>query len=149
MGDRLVTAVLVLLVLACPLAAGLVFVIGSEALVILVASVVAAVLLPPRIWPDESRARGLIRIAIPGLLAFVLILPSWFASYVVSISAGLCGDLSSFHLLALVPYFVVGAWGFRRGALLHAAWPLAVPASVAVFLLISYVDPGAHAQCET
>jgi hypothetical protein len=113
--------------------------------------VVAAWLLPRRIWPDERRGAGLARIAVAFLLAVGTLIPAFLYVYAVSITAGLCGDGSdAVPTTAMVTaYAVVAGWGFRGRNRLLIAWPAAVLVGASTLLLASYVDPGAHGHCET
>jgi hypothetical protein len=111
----------------------------------------AAAFLPPRLWPEEPRASGTVRIVGAGALAAVAAVPAGVYLYGVSISAGLCGDGRSWPpiLAAALPLVVVGSWGLRGRNRILVAWPAAVLAAAACISIAEYLDPNAHGHCET
>ncbi len=103
-----------------------------------------------RLWPEAKRRTSALTIAAALGLSFIALFPAFFLDYVISISAGLCGDETVYsRIAAVIAYGVVASWGLRSPARLMLASPLAVLAAVAVALLADYPFASAHAYCET
>lgn len=108
--------------------------------------------LADELWPRLGRGRSLAVLAFGLVLALGAVAPTFLAVYVLTISAGLCGDGRADWLVVLFSlgaYLIVASWGLRSPWRLPWAWPLAVLSAAAVTVLVSYVDPGAHGFCET
>lgn len=107
---------------------------------------------PRRLWPEWPPSLGFGLLAFGALLTFLASWAAFLYTYVIAISAGLCGDGRKEHVLATVfvaPYLVVGSWALRERDRVLWAWPLAVFAAAAVAVLVAYVSPSAHGFCET
>lgn len=103
------------------------------------------------LWPHLGRRRSLAVLGLGFVLALAVLVPGFFYSYIVTITAGLCGDEGR-AWLAILPaaaYAIVLSWGLRSPRRLPWAWPLAVLSAVAANVLMAYIDPGAHGFCET
>jgi hypothetical protein len=95
---------------------------------------------------------GAARIVAAGLLALAAVVPALLYEYAIGISAGLCGRHARWWISVVavgVPLIVVGSWGLLHGWLILVAWPAAVFAAAACFLLANYLQSGAHGYCET
>jgi hypothetical protein len=150
--DRIVTALLVLAVIAGP---ALLWFALFEPLVLLGFPVAAAAawLLPARLWPERSRRSGLMLLAGGTVATVVGSYVAVLYAYGVAIEAGLCGDEgmtdSVLGWLLVPPYAVVSVWALREPRRLMWAWPLAPLAAASLVLVIAYVTPAAHGHCET
>jgi hypothetical protein len=113
-------------------------------------AVVLALLAPQRLWPDEPRRTGALRILGAGLLGVLMVVPLFLYEFAVTVSAGLCGRTGWPEALAgVVAFVVVLTWGFRGRRRILFAFPAAVLAANACALLAAYADPPAHGYCET
>jgi hypothetical protein len=93
-----------------------------------------------------------VRILAAGVLALAASAFAVLYEYVISISAGLCGEHARWWVDVVavgVPLIVVGSWGLLHGWWILVAWPAAVLAAAAFLSLASYVQPSAHGHCET
>lgn len=147
-------------VIAAPVVPGLATVAAtrSEALAGLLAVVAVVAFgwclwhLADELWPRFGRGRSLVVLGLGLVLALGALVPTFLAVYVLTTSAGLCGEGRAAWLVApfsLVAYLIVVSWGLRSPWRLPWAWPLAVLSAAAVAVLVSYVHPGAHGFCET
>ena len=93
-----------------------------------------------------------VRIIAAGGLALAAVVVAVLYEYVITISAGLCGDHASGWVDAVavgVPLIVVGSWGLLHGWWILVAWPAAVLAAAACLVMADYLRAGAHGYCET
>ncbi len=104
------------------------------------------------LWPRFGRGRSLVVLVLGLVLALGAFVPALLSVYVLTTTAGLCGDGRADWLVvpfSLAAYLIVASWGLRSPWRLPWAWPLGVLSAAAVAVLVSYVDPGAHGFCET
>lgn len=110
----------------------------------------SCLVLSGRLWPDLGRRRTVLTVATALGLSFVALFPAGLYVYVVTISAGLCGERTGYASVAsVVAYGVVASRGLRSPKQLVLFWPLAILAAVAVWLLVDYPFSSAHGYCET
>jgi hypothetical protein len=122
----------------------------SPLIAVPVAVVLLAIFAPPRLWPDEPRRTGTIRIVAGGVLGVVMVFPLLGYDLAVTTSAGLCGRTGWPEVLsAVIALVVVGSWGLRGRRRVLFAFPAAVLAANACALVAAYADPPAHGYCET
>jgi hypothetical protein len=124
---------------------------GLLVLIWLATAIVVAVA-ATELWPGLHVAAGVACVLVGGALTWAAAVSAFFMTYVITISASLCGDQTAvtYPIPALAVYAAGGSWalaGRPRRALL--GWPAAVLVAAAVGLAVSAALPGTHGYCET
>jgi hypothetical protein len=104
------------------------------------------------IWKAPSRADAAVRVVVAAGVAWAALLTAAIAAWALAISASLCGTRPFVRYLTATPtiaiYLGVGYWIMRtRSRRSLWAWPLAVAAATAAFLLFQ-VFAGGNGYCE-